>query len=100
MGTYYAYPNSYHPSELDAEGISWGVRRDVTSQTMSTTADVVADEEHPDFVTFDLDRVGSVRSVDQVVHHEPSIHGSYHESLHGLNRSFLSSDTLHKTTPV
>ncbi|XP_014273280.3 voltage-dependent calcium channel gamma-5 subunit [Halyomorpha halys] len=48
--TYYSYPDAYHPSELDVEmPHRWELPRDITTHTVSTTADINCDDFPTDF---------------------------------------------------
>ncbi|KAL1130752.1 hypothetical protein AAG570_011993 [Ranatra chinensis] len=57
--TYYSYPEAYQGLEAEGPVMGWDhLPRDLTTQTVSTTADIV----NPYFVTFDLDAVPPPRT--------------------------------------
>lgn len=78
--TYYSYPDAYHPAELEVDmPPRWDVPRDITSHTVSTTADINCD----DFVAeFEVDDLPPLRSPAVSLRLEPSF------------------DPLRRTTPV
>lgn len=101
--TYYSYPDAYHPAELDAQmPPQWELPRDITTHTVSTTADINCDEFPAEFEVEDMPPSSATlhhHYYDPTLTYDPSVsYGPSMATFDPLHRD--SFDPLRRTTPV